>query len=161
MPSSPLSSRPQLPHVVCKDGCFWALGRTTRGPFPCRTVEVRSLSVQQVQATYEGDAQSRAEQLAALTPGERAALYPSSCSCGQNHWTAAANLVRAWSQIDEGVRPACSGLSTKSYLAIGAIRHTDPLEAARAQGLAASAAAANGAPGIPGERPPRSNRLRA
>ncbi len=147
MPSlPPHGPPPTVPHIVCKDGFYWALGRTRRGPFPCKTAELRTRTVVEVAATYEGDAQSRAQALAELTEGERLLLYPQSCICGQNHLTNVANLVRAWQSIDAGVRPACGALATQSYIKIAAVRGDTPEDTARAQALAASSAALRAVP---------------
>jgi hypothetical protein len=157
MPFLPASSRaPMVAHVACADGFYWALSRTSRrGGFPCATVEARSLSVAQVAATYEGDAQTRAEALAGLREGERLALYPRACAgCGQDHSINAASLVRAWRSISASARIACQGLAVGAYLKIAAVRGDTPDQTAELQVLAAMAAGMRGARSV--AAPPRS-----
>lgn len=157
MPYLPLSHpAPSVPHVVCRDGYYWGDRRASGSPFPCRVVELRALTVQQVSGTYEGDAQSRAQALSGLTEGQRAALYPTACACGRNHWVNPANLVRAWGNIAPGARPACAGLAADAYIRIGAVGRTEMGEQGRqeAQVLAASAA------GMRSTSEPRSSRSR-
>lgn len=124
MPYLPLSQpAPSIGHVVCRDGYYWGDRRASGSAFPCGVVELRGLSIEQVSATYEGDAQSRAEALTRLTEGQRAALYPVACRvCGRNHWSNPANLVRAWSAIDPAARAACVGLAADAYIRIGGMR---------------------------------------
>lgn len=152
MPYLPLSHpAPSVPHVVCKDGFYWGDRRASGSPFPCRTVELRALLVTQVAATYEGDAQSRAEALAGLTEGQRAQLYPSACVCGRSHWANVANLVRAWSQIAPSAREACVGLAADAYIRIAAVRGGPEAQI--------SAAAVAGMRTTPAPRSSRSSRV--
>jgi hypothetical protein len=131
---------PSVPVVICRDGYYWSGSRTRRRQgFPCATVEVRSLTVDQVAATYEGEAQQRAAALAALTDGQRVALYPSRCpECEQNHAINVANLLRAWSAIHPAAREACARLPTQAYIAVAAVRGDTPEETARLQVLEAA-----------------------
>lgn len=149
MPFSPLANGPpSVPHVVCRDGYYWAHGRTARGAgFPCAKVEARALTVAQVAATYEGDAQSRAAALASLTDGTRLALYPAKCDCGRDHAINVANLVRAYRTIAVSARPACVGLASHTYLKVAAIKANTPDETAQAQAMAAIAGRMGG--GVP------------
>ena len=134
---------PSVPSVGCRDGYYWSGNRTNRKvQFPCAYVEVRALSIVQVAATYEGDAQSRARALAALTDGQRLTLYPAQCpGCGQDHAKNAANLLRAWRAIHPDAREACATVPIKDYFRIAACRGATPSETLEAQLLAAAQSA--------------------
>lgn len=127
--------RPTHACVGCRDGYYWGDPRTTRkGLFPCANIELRSVTVAVVAATYEGAAQSRAEALCLLTEAQRALLYPAACpACGRNHAINTGSLVRAYRQIVPELRKLCTDLPIQDYLRLAAVRGARPEEVHAAQ----------------------------